>query len=341
MTDEWPIGYNTFHSKQIDNPDFITILCATRGRPDILKLAITSFDQTTFNKDLVDIWLLVDDDDSPTLEFLESGWPESVGLSMNWIVGERPRTLSAGLNALWRAASNAGVYLATADDHIMLTPGWDAHLRKIFNDGPDDRHLVAQITEVTRESDDLILWANSAEWSNTVGRLIPPYFPFWFWDMWIDQVSIMAGRKVQANVDMRPHSDEIAATGNMGNLKFWWDYFNLLFFERAKEAELLLAAIHGAGTDAYREALRATDHSRRFYEAEAANRPDENSVARIQALFSDKTKRRSKRLLLAEVDARLHLNMVKPEIHQSKMNRLLKYKQEALEDSWRGRTGDE
>lgn len=275
--------YTLTRAKTIDDPDLITILCPTRSRPELLDKAVDLIDKHTSRKDQVNMWLLVDNDDLQTCALIHSGWSEKFDIKVSFLIDDPTITLGDGLNRLWQAASNGGIYLYMGDDHQMMTSNWDVTLRETFNSGPKDRYLIAQICDLHRNSDDLIIWAVTAEWLNTIGRFVPPYFPFWFIDMWVDHVSVMAGRKVMSGIEMKSAGGRGHGTQNLWNLGYWYRFFHLLLFERVQEVDKILYEIGRQTPASYNQMALLADRHLQDYEKWALSQIDQRKLSQIQS----------------------------------------------------------
>lgn len=275
-------NYTITRAKPIDEPDLITVLCPTRSRPELLDKAVALIDRHTSRKDQVNICLLVDNDDLPTCSLIHSGWSEKFDIKVSCLIDDPTITLGDGLNKLWQSAPNGGIYVYMGDDHQMLTSNWDLTLRDTFDSGPKDRCLIAQIRDLRRTSEDLIIWAVTAEWLNTIGRFVPPYFPFWFIDMWVDHVSIMAGRKVKSGIEMESVGGEGHGTQNLWNLAYWYRFFHLLLFERVQEAHKILHNTGKNPTAAHSQTGLLAEHHLQNYENWAMSQIDERKLSQVQ-----------------------------------------------------------
>ena len=274
--------YTLTKAKTIDDPDLITILCPTRSRPKLLDKAVDLIDKHTSRKDQVNMWLLVDNDDLQTCTLIQSGWSEKFGIKVSYLIDDPTITLGDGLNRLWQAASNGGIYMYMGDDHQMTTSNWDVTLRETFNSGPEDRFLIAQISDLHRDSDDLTIWAVTAEWLNKIGRFVPPYFPFWFIDMWVDHVSIMAGRKVMSGIQMKSAGGGGHGTQNLWNLRYWYRFFHLLLFERVQEVEKILHEIGRQTPTSYSQMALLAERHLQHYENWALSQISERHLLQVQ-----------------------------------------------------------
>ncbi len=309
-------SYIELHTKAIYDPDLITVLCPTRSRPEMLKQTIFSFDKLAIQSEKVDFWLLIDEDDTETLALIDGGELDGIGIKLSYHVGERPITLADGLNKLWQVSSNGGIYVYMSDHYQMLTDGWDAELRDTFNLGPEDRCQVVQIEDTLRGSDDLILWALSAEWVNIVGRFVPPYFPYWFIDMWIDHVAKMLDRKVGNSIFVKPINQGPVGTTRLWHLGYWYRFFQLLLFERMSEVETILHRIHGEDLIGYEKSKVNVESHLQQYEKWAASRIDENKIAQIESEHSREKSEPSELYMNAFKSAHQYFLEAQPQFEQ-------------------------
>ena len=60
--------------KPTDHVDLINVLILTRERPEKLVRAIKSLENHAADKDNVELWIYVDDDDSVTHALIDSSW---------------------------------------------------------------------------------------------------------------------------------------------------------------------------------------------------------------------------------------------------------------------------
>src|SRR4051794_33502046 len=82
----------------------ISILLATRSRPEMLAEFFDSLRATTARKDLVSLWLYVDDDDAITLEAIRKKSLPDPGVTIHWHVAPQPGGLGEAHQALWKAS---------------------------------------------------------------------------------------------------------------------------------------------------------------------------------------------------------------------------------------------
>ena len=146
-------------------------------------------------KDKIKLWAYVDDDDSLTLNLIDSEWDESIGFQVNWHISSRPITHGAAFTEIWDVSSNAGIYMIFVDDYMVNTDDWDAVVRETFRKVPDDRIAIGYLHDPLMPRGDVNFPVFTAEWINRVGHVIIPYFPYWFGDKWVQQIAEMVDRK--------------------------------------------------------------------------------------------------------------------------------------------------
>jgi len=221
------------------DPNRIAVLCPTRGRPNGIRQLARSIAETIRTPKALDLWLYVDEDDRPTLEALQDERFDEFGISIIAEVGPRLPTLAAMYNRLWaRAAAETGAGLAVAfvDDVWFASRGWDDLIRLTYA-GFRDRLLLTHLPDPTHREEDVILFCVSAEWIETVGYVMSEWFPFWFTDMWNDQIAQMVQRK--RVLDMTLDTDGKGKTHRLWDLDFWWRFFIATAAEREAAADRL------------------------------------------------------------------------------------------------------
>jgi|SRR5579859_7562763 len=239
-------------TKQVDNPQHISLLIPTRARTAYLQRLFASLEATTSSKNEVDAWVYVDEDDDATRGFIAAHPTLPYTFQVHWLVGERTNTQGEMTNRLWeRSASNAGIYFPLPDDYVFTTPGWDRLVRDAFNRFPD-RIVLVYPDEATASVEQVTLIILSAEWLNATQHFMTAYFPFWFDDTWVDQVAQMIQRKVKVGVHADPQGNK-GKTIRMRNLRFWNEFFRNTLDERVDEAERLRRAIYPPGSAAYQQ----------------------------------------------------------------------------------------
>ena len=225
----------------------ISILMATRGRPEMLAEEISTLKQNTVNKDKVKLWIYVDDDDKIMHDAIAAKKFPDPGFPIHWHVGPRPGALGLCHQALWNLSGRQSeIYTISVDDVRFETPGWDEVVRNAFTDCRDGVLLAfAHDPNAPQATFPFIGWG----FLLTLGyeKIFPGIFVYWFDDKWIEQISVMAGRSVKIPVTMNPIGDK-GLTLRMRNVPFWTRFCQLTVIERKDSAQKLIDALYA--TDA-------------------------------------------------------------------------------------------
>jgi hypothetical protein len=245
----------------VTDPDHISLLLPTRGRPQMLAQVFASLEQTIARKKQVAVWLYIDEDDRLTRDAIAAGQFEGFSFGIHWVIGERAAGLGEIHNLTWRACtSGSGIFMLHADDTLFVTPGWDDIIRAAFNKYPD-RILAAHPhdPDLHEPTFQMIL---SAEWLAATGRFSTAYFPFWFDDIWLDQIGQIIGRRAQLPIKLGLIGGK-GKTPRMRNVAFWTGFFNHTLDERVHAAKALQEKIQpasGAERDQIEHRSRAVIH---------------------------------------------------------------------------------
>lgn len=162
----------------------LSLLTPTRGRPAWVTRMVESAAATATTE--IEFVFYVDDDD-PT-------FPDELARDYDVIVlrGERI-VLSEMWNACWRAASGP-YFMHCGDDLVFRTEGWDTAAVATIDQYPD-RICFAYADDGSPNGREFgthgFLHAN---WCDTLGRFVPPYFSSDFNDVWLNEVAKKLGR---------------------------------------------------------------------------------------------------------------------------------------------------
>lgn len=271
------------------DPNRIAILCPTRARPARIRQLCRSVQETVRMLELIDVWLYVDDDDQVTLDALEDGTLEDMGVTIRVEVGPRLPTLAAMYNRLWQRASaetGAGLAVAFIDDAWFVTRGWDDLIRLTYA-AHADRLLLAHLPDPVSGSDDVTLFCLSHEWIETVGYVMAEWFPFWFTDMWNDQIAQMVQRK--RTLDVKLDADNKGKTHRLRDLQFWWQFFSAMASDREEAAERLRRHIFAQDPESYFASRTLGWDYARVFRSQAEKLPEDLLSAMEQAFTEEKS----------------------------------------------------
>jgi hypothetical protein len=232
------------------DPERVSILSMTRGRPEKFLGLIKSLEWITEKPELTDVWCYLDDDDPTGQTLIDHLAEHGSKIPVHWVRGPRPIGLGQGYNAIaFEALKTSGLFLGFPEDYRIWSLGWDEMLRKAY--GPDkDRLLLHYVPDPSAGPEQLTLFAGTREWVDTMGYLLPDWFPYWFGDSWIDDVSTLSKTKRRLPIRVEVLGGK-GKTNRMWNLPFWKNFFDLTFIDRLEDVLRLLRA---KGTEAELEA---------------------------------------------------------------------------------------
>jgi hypothetical protein len=221
----------------------ISILMATRVRPDMLAEELATLKANTAQKDKLAVWLYVDDDDDITRKAVDGGRFKNLDFRVHWHFGPRPPALGQAHQALWNASGRASeVYLISCDDARFDTPGWDDIVRREFGRYRDGILLAfAHDPNAEQATYPFIGWGFLLALGYE--KVFPGIFAFWFDDKWVEQIAQMAGRCAQIPMTINPIGGGKGKTQRMRCVPFWTRFFQLLMPERKECAQKLVAAM--------------------------------------------------------------------------------------------------
>ena len=224
------------------NPGQVSILIATRARPEILAEVFASLKANTARKDKTSLWLYVDEDDQVTRQAIEAKRFPEIGLPVHWHFGPQTACLGDTHDALWAASGRSSeVNMVSGDDMRFDTAGWDDIARNAFAQHPDGVLLAFPHDPMTADTATYPLFGWG--WLATLRRFFPGYFPYWYDDRWVSQVARLAERYVKLPILLYPVRGK-GRTRRMRNLPFWTRFFQLTLEERKDTARRLIQAIH-------------------------------------------------------------------------------------------------
>jgi hypothetical protein len=235
------------------NQGEISILMATRARPEYLAEVFTSLKANTVRKDKTSVWLYVDEDDQVTRRAIEEKRIPELDLPVHWHFGPQTASLGDTHEALWAASGRASeIYMVSVDDARFDTPGWDEIMRKEFARYPDGILLAFPHDPMTADTATYPIFG--WHWLAILRRFFPGYFPYWYDDRWVSHVGRLADRCVKLPILLYPVRGK-GRTRRMRNLPFWTRFFQLTLEERKEMARKLIQEIHRSDAAARDSAL--------------------------------------------------------------------------------------
>lgn len=267
----------------------LNVIIPTRGRPYQLAAAVYSLFFCASGKHDITFCVACDDDDEPSKlairELRQSHLPVFVR------IGPRPETLGSVANDL-AAHWPADVYQIFADDLICITNNWDDILAKAAEQTPhgvfwmksakEQRSLVPAVTE---------------KWRAAAGGIFTENFPFWFDDLWLEELWVMATDDAPLELDVLV-VDRPASTHRMRDLEFWARFYHAMRSERLAHGRKVSEAL-GLPPTLYTSVV-GKEFARRMDEYPPLNKDD---AAKIEASNKAETDAPSERYLRVKAKA--------------------------------------
>jgi hypothetical protein len=223
----------------------IDVLIATRGRPEMLTGLLRSLDERAAQPARISVLVGVDDDDVATKQ-AEASLRRACGrLAFRMVSKPRPASVHDVYNGLIRDGS--GDLIATlTDDVAVSTQGWDDIVEKTFAPFPDGLVIGSLVDALAPGA--ATLMAAPRRLPATLGYLLTDWFPFWWGDVWLDEIGALSGRRVVIPVDVVSlwENQGKGKTLRMRNISFWAAVFEMTRPVRQATADDLLHRIHGS-----------------------------------------------------------------------------------------------
>ena len=322
-----------FREKLVDDVDHINILMLTRGHPDKVVQAIKSLDDLAAIKNKIELWIYIDNDDTPTLNLMNSDWDRDIGIGVNWHVGARPITHGAAFTELWNVSSNAGMYMGFSDDYVIQTSNWDVAVRETLLNIPDDRIAIGYLSDPLMPKGHITFMVETAEWINQVGHFVVPYFPYWFGDTWLQQIAEMVDRKYAIPASVWPLEGEKGKTNRLWDLPFWDHFFNTLLAERVETAVRIIDRLTSNNSVARECAIEKMYKKIAEFEETAKSNLSREELEAKQLLFTQETKKdKDETYLTALCQGKRHLKAMESRIQEMKIQQMLWNKQKIFDN---------
>ena len=161
----------------------ISIVCPSRGRPDLAKRMIDSAIATAGQE--IEILLYLNDDD-PTLDQYKKL------IDSKYIIIGPDRSPVYSWNKLVELA-RYDIYFLIGDDVQFGSNNWAKMVLDAFDNYPDKIACVYPVIPGVKTSNCLHFCLHK-NWVDTVGYFLPPHFWHWYVDWWIKVVAKKLGR---------------------------------------------------------------------------------------------------------------------------------------------------
>lgn len=205
----------------------ISVLLASRGNPEGLRTTIGTLDALASGKHDINYVVSADEDDYET--------QNAIPILYVYTQKRRP-----ALGTAWNDAAKAvpaDVYALVTDRSICVSPHWDSYIADAIS--KDDTRVLWWTTNAGP-----VIPIVPHKWLQASGQIFTDYFPFWFDDTWLHEVSAMVhglpNYMVQASCFIAKKSP---TTKRLRDLRFWMDFFIAKRPERVSEAGKIREAL--------------------------------------------------------------------------------------------------
>ncbi len=184
-------------SKSSAGPRFrsrISVLCPTRGRPDMAVRMCESIISTAADADRVEVLLYVDEDDPALDQYLEQfRYREGREFVRSCVLANgEPIGIARAWNHLARMAQG-DVLIMGGDDQTYDDAGWDSRLDEEVAKYPDQ--IYCMWFNDGHWKDKLCTFPIvSRKWVDTLGYFVPPFFERIYLDTWLMDLAQRVGR---------------------------------------------------------------------------------------------------------------------------------------------------
>lgn len=172
----------------------ISLLLPTRQRPSQLLRMVGSALATADNPELLELVTFIDDDDASYDGVNIDDW----GLKWTRVRGPRLHDGQVNLSVKWNdcfAESTGDILMHCGDDIVFRTNGWDTAVRDAIN-SHHGKIAFVWCNDIDFNTDMSHFGTHGfvhRNWTDVVGRFVPPYFVSDFNDTWFNDVAKLAG----------------------------------------------------------------------------------------------------------------------------------------------------
>lgn len=165
----------------------ISIIIPTKNRvPNIIKV-LESLNKNSFNHNQIEVVLYVDDDDTPSIDFLKTTAGDHLKkIALSAVIGKKTNLANTYNKAYLKATGDIIMY--SADDVLFRTKNWDALVVEEFNRYPDKICLVFGADGIQPIGTLATHGFLSRRAIDTVGYVHPPAMGYNYSDNWLTDV---------------------------------------------------------------------------------------------------------------------------------------------------------
>lgn len=207
----------------------IAVIIPSRKRTRGLSTILSSLDILSSGKHNVHYGVCCDEDD-PTTALFCMGMQKDIYLSIRQ--GPRPESLGGLINDMAERMP-ADVYVALNDDCLCIEPEWDDKIAAAVKETP---HGVFLWEDASKGKHHAMYCIATDKWRRAAGGMFTNDFPFWFDDLALMELWIMATNTPLQKLPIKI-VDVPKDTHRMRDLGFWRDFFVFTRSERLEKAK--------------------------------------------------------------------------------------------------------
>jgi hypothetical protein len=203
--------------------EVVSVIIPTRNRPESFVRTLQSLEAQAERPELIRIVAGVDSDDEETIDLSRSKSFDDFKIELIWSVEDRPDTLGSVINRLADLSMDTKAIFGVPDDYVVHGIGWDEHIRVAMNDLPDGLG-IPYVPDGIHGNFSAVPVLTPAM-IKRVGFFMAPYFPFWFGDMWLDEIGDLMFCKFPLQFETSAPEGR-GKTRGIRDLNFWVNVFN-------------------------------------------------------------------------------------------------------------------
>tara|TARA_A100001515_G_scaffold144922_1_gene150766 strand:+ start:1596 stop:2333 length:738 start_codon:yes stop_codon:yes gene_type:complete len=177
----------------------ISVLCPTRGRPQLMQRVVEKCLETCSDSSQIEIVFGIDDDDIKSIEKAKELQKQFSSDNIEYTVWPRKKYIFSDLINQCSKAASGEIFNLMSDDAVHDSKDWDNVAIGYFNRYPDKIILLQTVGGVNPKTSFPFMHKN---WRTAAGYLLPPTFSGDWADYWItDVASELPGRRfVQSDI---------------------------------------------------------------------------------------------------------------------------------------------
>jgi hypothetical protein len=194
----------------------LTVIIPSRGRATKLVGAIHALSSLESGDNEVTYGVVCDKDDEETcatVKILQGRF------RLAYLIQDRAPSLGGMVNKMAEYMP-ADVYLSLTDDALCMTKDWD----KFISDAATENPNGVWWWESADPDKPMLLAIVSENWRRAAGRIFTDYFPFWYDDIWLLTLWILAAEAPMLTLPIKI-LDCPAHTHRMRDLRFWHNFY--------------------------------------------------------------------------------------------------------------------